>query len=132
MSTTHSSKYCINKLFSEPIILFHMHIRADSFSMDDMDIDNLNLCPGPRVSSVLHLQAEHRSTNIWKAGGGDSQRSRVCNKFLPLHSRMYPILRDARFDGVARLTGIHIDWSLVTALVHSTCPPESALLLYKM
>ncbi|KAK1362188.1 hypothetical protein POM88_046662 [Heracleum sosnowskyi] len=43
---------------------------------DDAYSDDIELQPGPRDPSVLHLQAEHR---------------------------MVPILRNLRFDGVARL-----------------------------
>ncbi|KAK1354010.1 hypothetical protein POM88_047266 [Heracleum sosnowskyi] len=90
--------------------------------MDDFDVADLELNPGPKDPSVLHLQEEHRSTNIWKAGGGDNMRSRVRTKFTSVHSRMVPYLRDMHFDGVARLTSIHIDWSLVTALVERWRP----------
>ncbi|KAK1398565.1 hypothetical protein POM88_008428 [Heracleum sosnowskyi] len=42
-----------------------------------MDPDNeLSMNPGPRDPSVLHLQSIHRSTAVWAAGGGDTQRSR--------------------------------------------------------
>ncbi|KAK1401462.1 hypothetical protein POM88_001067 [Heracleum sosnowskyi] len=68
---------------------------------DDAHSD-FELQPGPRDPSVLHLQAEHRSTHVLNSGG-DTQRSRVRTKFPALHRRMVPILRDLRFDGVARL-----------------------------
>lgn len=85
--------------------------------MDDFDFADFELHPGPKDPSVLHLQAEHRSTNIWIVGGGDNQRSRVRNKYTPVDRMMVSYLRDMHFDGVARLSGIHIDWSLVTDLV---------------
>lgn len=46
-------------------------------------------------------------------------RSRNPNssRFPSLHPRMVPLLREVGFDGVARLTGIQIHWSLITALV---------------
>ncbi|XP_074326285.1 serine/threonine-protein phosphatase 7 long form homolog [Apium graveolens] len=82
--------------------------------------------PEPRDNSVLHLQKDHRSSIVREVGGGDSQRSRHRNpnnvKFPPLHKRMVPILRDLSFDGVSRLTGIQIDWSLITALIERWRP----------
>ncbi|XP_074374783.1 serine/threonine-protein phosphatase 7 long form homolog [Apium graveolens] len=89
---------------------------------DDTFLDDFELHPGPTDPSVLYLQAEHRSTNVWKAGGGDSQRTRVRCKFPALHSRLVPILRKLRFDGIASLAGITIDWSLITALVERWSP----------
>lgn len=95
-------------------------------STDDTYDDKFELKPGPKDPSVLHLQAEHRSSIIWNVGGGDVLRSRVrnpsSNRFPSLHHRMVPLLRDVGFDGVARLTGIYIDWSLVTALVERWRP----------
>lgn len=99
-----------------------MHIRVDSTVSDDTISEAFELRSGPRDPSILYLQPEHRSTNVWNAGGGDSQRSRVRCKFPALHARMVPILRKLRFDGVARLAGISIDWSLVTALVERWRP----------
>ncbi|XP_017256611.1 serine/threonine-protein phosphatase 7 long form homolog [Daucus carota subsp. sativus] len=95
-------------------------------TVDDINVDGFELKPGPSDTSVLHLQAEHRSSTTWNMGGGDVLRSRVRNpsssRFPSLHSRMVPLLRDVGFDGVARLTSIHIDWSLVTALVERWRP----------
>ncbi|KAK1387494.1 serine/threonine-protein phosphatase 7 long form-like [Heracleum sosnowskyi] len=90
--------------------------------MDDCDVADIELNPGTKDPLVLYLQVENRSTNIWKVGGGDNQRSRVRNKYTPVHPKMVPYLRDIHFDGVARLTGIHIDWSLATALVERWRP----------
>ncbi|KAK1370014.1 hypothetical protein POM88_036106 [Heracleum sosnowskyi] len=78
-----------------------MHIQVDSIVSDGTHSD-FELQPGPRDPSVLHLQAEHRFTHIWNAGG-DTQRSRIRTKFPALHPKMVLILRDLRFDGVARL-----------------------------
>ncbi|KAL8156428.1 hypothetical protein AgCh_001497 [Apium graveolens] len=97
-----------------------MHIRVDSDVSDDTNSD-FELKPGPRDQSVLYLQAEHRSTHVWNAGG-DTQRSRVRTKLSALHPRLVPILRDLRFDVVARLAGIIIDWGLITALVERWRP----------
>ncbi|KAK1377688.1 hypothetical protein POM88_024432 [Heracleum sosnowskyi] len=52
-----------------------------------MDPNNeMSMNPGPRDSYVLHLQSQHRSDVVWKAGGGDCQRSRkrdpTQNKFF--------------------------------------------------
>ncbi|KAK1384243.1 hypothetical protein POM88_021978 [Heracleum sosnowskyi] len=98
-----------------------MHIRVDSNVSDDASDAysyDFQLWPGPRDPSGLHLQAEHRSTHVWNAGGGDNQRSRVRCKFPALHRRMVPILRKLRSDGVARLA----DGNVVTSF---TCA-ESA------
>ncbi|KAK1401530.1 hypothetical protein POM88_001135 [Heracleum sosnowskyi] len=80
-----------------------MHIRVDSNVSDDAYSDDIELQPGPRDPTVLYLQVEHRSTNVWNVSGGDSQRSRVRCKFPALHPRMVQILRNLRFDWVARL-----------------------------
>ncbi|KAL8105619.1 hypothetical protein AgCh_029429 [Apium graveolens] len=93
---------------------------------DDINVDNFELKPGPKDTYVLHLQAEHRSSTIWNLGGGNLLRARVrnpsSNRFPSLHPRMVPLFKDVGFDGVARLTGIHTDWSLVTALVEHWRP----------
>ncbi|KAK1400780.1 serine/threonine-protein phosphatase 7 long form-like [Heracleum sosnowskyi] len=77
--------------------------------------------PEPKDPSILHLQADHRSSMVWEVGGGDNQRPRHRDpnnvKFPPLHPRMVPILQALRFDGVSRLSHIQIDWSLITALI---------------
>lgn len=82
--------------------------------------------PWPKDHSVLHLQTDHRLSIVWKVEGGDSQRSRHYNpnniKFPPLHSRMAPILQDLSFDGVSRLTGIQINWSLITVFIERWRP----------
>lgn len=101
----------------------HMHMRIDSMddSTNNTGADSLELKPGPTDPSVLHLQADYRSSTIWNVGGGDVQRSRVrnpsSNRFPSLHHRMVTLLVDVGFDGVARLTGIQMDWSLITSLV---------------
>ncbi|KAK1381942.1 serine/threonine-protein phosphatase 7 long form-like [Heracleum sosnowskyi] len=86
----------------------------------------MSMDPGPRDSSVLHLQSQHRSDVVWKAGGGDCQRSRkrdpTQNKFFKVHERMIPILADLRFDGVSRLASIDLDWGLLTALIEHWRP----------
>lgn len=88
--------------------------------------DELSMYPGSKDSSLLHLQASHRSSIVWEVGGGDTHRSRCRNptqaRFLPLHESMIPILDDLRFDGVSRLTSINIVWSLITALVERSRP----------
>lgn len=68
----------------------------------DMDPeDELSMKPGPRDPSVLHLQSIHRSTSVWEAGGGYTQRSRRRNpnqaRFPQLHHHVVPILSDLRF-----------------------------------
>ncbi|KAL8100342.1 serine/threonine-protein phosphatase 7 long form homolog isoform X2 [Apium graveolens] len=88
--------------------------------------EELGMHPRPRNGSMLHLQADHRSSVVWDAGGGDNLRSRRRNpnsvRFPQLHPRMVPLLTDLRFDGVSRLTGIQIDWSLITALIERWRP----------
>ncbi|KAL8104818.1 hypothetical protein AgCh_028842 [Apium graveolens] len=92
-----------------------------------MDPDNeMSMYPGSRDSSVLHLQSTHRSDLIWKAGGGDSHRSRKRDpnqsRFPRLYERMLPILSDLSFDGVTRLSSIDLDWGLLSALVERWRP----------
>ncbi|KAL8120185.1 hypothetical protein AgCh_017361 [Apium graveolens] len=94
--------------------------------MDEINIDSFELKPGPRDTAILYLQSEHRSSTIWNVVGGDVLRTRVrnpsSNRFPSLHPRMVPLLTDVGFDGVARLTGIQTDWSLVTTLVERWRP----------
>lgn len=82
--------------------------------------------PGPRDTSVLHLQPKHRSTEIWLAGGGDPQRCRRRNpnqdKFPRLHPRMIPLLLQTGFYGISRVTSLQLDWNLISALVERWRP----------
>lgn len=88
--------------------------------------DELQMHPGPKKPFLLHLQPSHRSSIVWELSGGDAQRSRRRNptqaRFPPLHDSMIPILQNLQFDGVARLSSINIDWSLITALVERWRP----------
>lgn len=88
--------------------------------------EELGMHPRPRDCSMLCLQANHRSSVVWDAGGGDNLRSRRRNpnsvRLPQLHPRMVRLLTDLRFDGVSRLTGIQIDWSLITALIERWRP----------
>ncbi|KAK1394194.1 Serine/threonine-protein phosphatase 7 long form-like protein [Heracleum sosnowskyi] len=82
--------------------------------------------PGPKKPSLLHLQPSHRSTIVWEVSGGDAHRSRRRNptqaRFPALHESMIPILQDLKFDGVARLSSISIDWSLIIVFVERWRP----------
>lgn len=88
--------------------------------------DELDMHPRPRDTSMLLLQQDHRSSVVWAAGGGDNLRSRRRNpnsvRLPALDPRMVRLLTDLRFDGVSRLTGIQIDWSLITALIERWRP----------
>ncbi|KAL8120187.1 hypothetical protein AgCh_017363 [Apium graveolens] len=103
--------------------------------MDEINVDSFELKPGPRDTSILYLQSEHRSSTIWNVGGGNVLRTRVrnlnSNRFPSLHPRMVPLLTDVGFDGVARLTRIQTDWSLVTALVERWRPETHIPFTYR-
>lgn len=99
-----------------------------------MDLnDQLSMHPGPKNPFLgpknpflLYLLSNHRSSLVWEVDGCDIQRSRRHNptqaRFSPLHKSMIPILKDLRFDGVARLSCINIGWSLITAFVERWRP----------
>lgn len=81
---------------------------------------------GPRDPSLLHLQSTHRSKEVWRVGGGDSQRCRRRNPNqigLPgLDHRMIPFLQSTGFYGVSRVSSLQLDWSLITSLVERWRP----------
>ena len=59
---------------------------------------------GPRDPSLLHLQAGHRSREVWKVGGGGMQRLRRRNanqNYLNMDVRLIPILQATGVCGVA-------------------------------
>lgn len=83
--------------------------------------------PGPIDPSVLTLQAEHRSTNIW---AGEEHNYIWCRRAdAPLHrvegrgppppldDRIMGYIIEARFYGVYRLGFIRLDHALINALV---------------
>ena len=74
------------------------------------DLQDIN--PGPIDGSLLHLQREHRSGEIWRIGGGDSMRVRRRNpnqfEFV-LDQRMIPYLQSSGFYDVARVSGLQLD-----------------------
>ncbi|KAK1380508.1 hypothetical protein POM88_027252 [Heracleum sosnowskyi] len=71
--------------------------------------------------SLLHLHSNHRSTEIWRLGGGDSQRCRRRNpnhtRLPNLHRRMFHLLQSTGFYGIARVSFLQLDWSIIAALV---------------
>ncbi|XP_056682429.1 serine/threonine-protein phosphatase 7 long form homolog [Spinacia oleracea] len=78
--------------------------------------------PGPRDTSVLTLQAEHRSEDVW---GGGMDRLLTCREHVlglgewVIHDRVLEFVRLAGFYGVHRLVGggLALDRSLITALI---------------
>lgn len=69
----------------------------------------------------MNLQSEHRSSEVWRLGGGDAVRCRRRNpnqeRLPPLHHRMIPLLQTTGFYSVARVASLQLDWSLITALL---------------
>ncbi|KAL8120539.1 serine/threonine-protein phosphatase 7 long form homolog [Apium graveolens] len=91
--------------------------------------------PGPRDSSLLFKggaplsingQSEHRSTEVWRLGGGDAQRCRrrkANQSRLPeLHHKMILLLELTGFYGIARISSLQLDWGLISALVERWRP----------
>ncbi|XP_056695845.1 protein MAIN-LIKE 2-like [Spinacia oleracea] len=78
--------------------------------------------PGPCDTSVLTLQAEHRSEDVW---GGGMDRLLTCREHVlglgewVIHDRVLEFVRLAGFYGVHRLVGggLALDRSLITALI---------------
>lgn len=83
-----------------------------------------DISQGPVDPSLLHLQGTHRSTEIWRLGGGDSQklRRRKPNQFPISDRRMFPLLQSTGFYGVARVASLQLDWSLLSALLERWRP----------
>ncbi|XP_063946007.1 protein MAIN-LIKE 1-like [Daucus carota subsp. sativus] len=80
---------------------------------------------GPRDPSLLHLQATHRSRSVWRTGAAPLQyfRRRDANQSdLNIDVRLIPILQAAGFYGVARVSTLQLDWSLLGALVERWRP----------
>ncbi|KAL8148228.1 serine/threonine-protein phosphatase 7 long form homolog [Apium graveolens] len=86
----------------------------------------LDMDPGPCDPTLLHLQFEHRSTEIWRLGGGDAQRCRRSNpnkaRLPELHHNMLPLLQSTGFYGITRISSLQLDWGLISALVERRRP----------
>ncbi|XP_074324304.1 serine/threonine-protein phosphatase 7 long form homolog [Apium graveolens] len=81
--------------------------------------------PGLIDGTLLHLQPKHRSAEIWRVGGGDAMRFRHLNpnkETINLDCRMIPFLQSSGFYGVARLSTLQLDWSLLSTLVERWRP----------
>lgn len=82
--------------------------------------------PGPCDPTLLHLQSSHKTTEIWRVGGGDAQRCRRCNpnqsRLHDLHHRMLPLLESTGFYSIARVSSLQLDWCLITTLVERWRP----------
>ncbi|XP_022156071.1 serine/threonine-protein phosphatase 7 long form homolog [Momordica charantia] len=76
---------------------------------------------GPYDSSVLHLQASHRSELVWQTGYIDPshyrRREATISRVTRPDPRIDPYLRQIGFYGVSRLNFIQLDCHLITALV---------------
>ncbi|KAL8120613.1 hypothetical protein AgCh_017691 [Apium graveolens] len=82
--------------------------------------------PGPRDPTLLHLQSEHRSTEVWRLGGGDAQICRHRNpnqtRLPKLHHNMLHLLQSTVLYGIARVSSLQLDWGLISALVERWRP----------
>nr|XP_017248603.1 PREDICTED: serine/threonine-protein phosphatase 7 long form homolog [Daucus carota subsp. sativus] len=90
-----------------------------------MDFNAIIRDQGPRDPSLLHLQATHRSRSVWRTGAAPLQyfRRRDANQSdLNIDVRLIPILQAAGFYGVARVSTLQLDWSLLGALVERWRP----------
>ncbi|KAL8090544.1 hypothetical protein AgCh_039842 [Apium graveolens] len=89
-----------------------------------MEIFDMN--HGPRDPTLLHLQSEHRFTEVWRLGGGDAQRCRRCNpnqiRLPKLHHNMLPLLQSTGLYGISRVSSLQLDWGLIAVLVERWRP----------
>ncbi|KAL8131372.1 hypothetical protein AgCh_007343 [Apium graveolens] len=84
---------------------------------EEMNSKSIN--PRPIDDSILHLQPNHRSEEIWRLGGDDAMRCRHLNpdkETIRLDRRMIPFLQSSGFYGVARLSALQLDWSLLSVI----------------
>nr|XP_017245626.1 PREDICTED: serine/threonine-protein phosphatase 7 long form homolog [Daucus carota subsp. sativus] len=80
---------------------------------------------GPRDPTLLHLQETHRSRAVWRAGGAPLQtfRRRDANQSdMNMDVRLIPIIQAAGVYGLARVSSLQLDWSLIRALVERWRP----------
>ncbi|KAI8554498.1 hypothetical protein RHMOL_Rhmol05G0104100 [Rhododendron molle] len=87
--------------------------------------------PGPRDGSILRLQQQHRSREVWEADRTrpvDSKKVRVrsakkCIRGLPWPSPpVLELIRRARLEGLCSLSFVSVDWGLITALLERWRP----------
>ncbi|KAI8534609.1 hypothetical protein RHMOL_Rhmol10G0103700 [Rhododendron molle] len=87
--------------------------------------------PGPRDGSILRLQQQHRSREVWEADHTrpvDSKKVRVrsakkCIRGLPWPSPpVLELIRRARLEGLCSLPFVSVDWGLITALLERWRP----------
>ncbi|KAK4479211.1 hypothetical protein RD792_014722 [Penstemon davidsonii] len=86
-----------------------------------MNVNHHIIHPGPIDPSVLTLQGEHRSMDIWN---GDESTVITCRRgdapirdLGKVDARVLPYVINAGFYGVYRIGFIKHDWPLITALV---------------
>nr|GMC80254.1 serine/threonine-protein phosphatase 7 long form homolog [Ipomoea batatas] len=85
--------------------------------------------PGPICNSVLTQQQPHRSTQVWKGSRQINKSLKCCrydrsfwNAKKEFDDRVMAYIQLAGFDGLSRLERIHLDWSLITAMVERWRP----------
>ncbi|XP_019172004.1 PREDICTED: serine/threonine-protein phosphatase 7 long form homolog [Ipomoea nil] len=85
--------------------------------------------PGPICNSVLNRQQLHRSTRVWEGSRRINKSLKCCRYDSSFWSaknefddRVMTYIQLAGFDGLSRLERIHLDWSLITAMVERWRP----------
>nr|GMC83006.1 serine/threonine-protein phosphatase 7 long form homolog [Ipomoea batatas] len=93
------------------------------------DTNMAQLEPGPICNSVLTQQEPHRSTQVWKGSRQINKSLKCCrydrsfwNAKKEFDDRVMAYIQLAGFDGLSRLERIHLDWSLITAMVERWRP----------
>ncbi|XP_058221322.1 serine/threonine-protein phosphatase 7 long form homolog [Rhododendron vialii] len=86
---------------------------------------------GPRDGSILHLQQQHRSREVWEADRTrpvDSKKVRVRSAKKGIRALPWPsppvleLIRRARLEGLCSLPFVSVDWGLITALLERWWP----------
>ncbi|XP_058203819.1 serine/threonine-protein phosphatase 7 long form homolog [Rhododendron vialii] len=87
--------------------------------------------PGPRDGSILCLQHQHRSREVWEADRTrpvDSKKVRVRSAKKGIRALPWPsppvleLIRRARLEGLCSLPFVSVDWGLITALLERWRP----------
>ncbi|XP_061357773.1 serine/threonine-protein phosphatase 7 long form homolog [Gastrolobium bilobum] len=97
--------------------------------MEQQDLQQTFIDPGPSLRSLLTLQEKHISTHVWNTSDDAQVRDRVLNvrhaathDHLDIPEDIQPYLQQTGFYHVARLRNHEIDHSLISALVERLRP----------
>ncbi|KAG5515803.1 hypothetical protein RHGRI_036749 [Rhododendron griersonianum] len=98
----------------------------------DLNLNELrNPDPGPRDGSILRLQQQHRSREVWGADrtrSVDSKKVRVRSAKKGIRTLPWPsppileLIQHARLEGLCSLSFVSVDWGLITALLEQWRP----------